>query len=190
MKEMLAMVSIVSISLSGTVSAEIKEKDLGLLFGEAKKYKKEVAHMLNELAAHHPACRKYLSPYTAGISKDKSTPGNPSFFVQCGNPDVPEVVRFDLKDINANRIPSAKMAMERNQGLKICTDEAKSRATIPSSVDAAWFFDVSYSAKPNGNAVIGTSFKASNALGVEQKFQIYCFFEGQELASVSVKPAE
>jgi len=190
MKKLTVALSIMAIIFSASAAAEIQEKELGLIIGKNKKYRKDVAHMLNQLAVNHPTCKKSMSPYSAGVSKDKSKPGNPAFFVQCGEGAFPEVVRFDLNDIKANRVPSAKVVMEREKGLKICTEEAKSRATIPSSVDASWFWDVSYSPKENGNAVIGTSFKASNAIGTEEKFQIYCFFEGQELTSVTLKPAK
>jgi len=193
MKRILLMilgVALFSAAAPASYSAEIQEKDLFLLFGKAKQYRKDVAHMLNELALHYPACQKRIAPNTAGMSKDKSKPGNPSFFVHCGDENVPEVVRFDLADIRANKIPATKIAIDRSAAIKICINEARSKATIPSSVDWSGLSGVNFDPKLNGNAVMGIDFTAENAIGGEQKFKIFCFFDGQELTEATIKSAD
>lgn len=145
--------------------------------------------MLNNLAAEHTACKKRIFAATAGISKERSTPDNPSFFVQCGDPSVPEVVRFTLSDIRSMSVPEAAKNIDRAKGLEICSKEAKIKAVIPSSVNFSTFFDVNYDPKPNGNTVISSTFTAKNAFNAKQKYRIFCYFNGkQELTDVSLKP--
>lgn len=79
------------------VQAEITEADL-FMFGDMEKYKADVVPMLNRLARDNAACRQRIDPRTAGLSKEKSVPGDPSFFVQCGDREKPDVVRFTLKE--------------------------------------------------------------------------------------------
>ena len=168
-------------------NAEITEKDL-FMYGDMVKYKREVVVMLNRLSKNHPSCIKHISPETAGISKERSKPNNPSFFVQCGDKQVPEVVRFSLRDIRHNNIPKAAKNISKTKGTNICSKEAKKKALIPLSVNFSTFLNVGYDPKPNGNTVISSTFTASNAYGVKQKFRIFCFFNGkQELADVTVK---
>ncbi len=170
--------------------AEIKESDL-FLFGEMTKYKTDVVQMLNKLSVEHPACKQRIAAISAGISKSRSTPETPSFFVQCGDNEVPEVVRFTLDDIRLGNTPAAAKAIEQGKGLLICKKEAKRRASNPSSVDFSMFFNVGYNPKPNGNAIVSSAFTAQNDFGVEQKYRIFCFFDGQKkLTDVSIKPFE
>lgn len=169
---------------------QIKESDL-FLYGDMKKYKRDVTLMLNKLAAEYPNCKNRIDPATAGISKDKSTPDNPAFFVHCGDRKVPEVVRFTLEDIKSQNIPKAATVMNQSTAHNICRNEAKRRSLVPNSVSFSDFLNPTFNKYPNGNSIFSSTFTAENALGKKSKFRIFCFFDGKpSLTDVSVKPAE
>ena len=156
------------------------------VYGEMEKYKYEVVKMLNRLAVSHPKCRQRIARFTAGISTTSGTPDNPSFFVQCGKGDTPEVVRFTLSDIRSGYTPKPRKNISKSKSRKICREQVYKKVTIPSSVDFSWF-NFAYSAKSNGNSIASDTFRAKNAFGMEFKYRIYCIFEGEKLLDSYVK---
>lgn len=81
------------------------------------------------------------------------------------------------------------VAIDRAAAGRACEDAAKSKASIPSSVDFSRFWDASFQAYPGGRAAYLSAFTASNAFGVEQKFDIACHFKGLQLDAANVTPA-
>lgn len=150
-------------------------------------YADKVIIMLERLAETHPRCKERLDPYTAGVSSMHGTSSNPSFFVQCGSRTTPEVVRFSLKDISNEQIPEALRSISRKAAIKICHEEAKKSAAMPSTVNFS-VMDINFRQIDNGNATLASSFKAKNMLGVKSKYRIFCTFEGIRLTGSSVKP--
>lgn len=152
------------------------------------RYQSDVAKMLNRLSEQHSTCRQRIDPHSAGKSSTQGTPGNPSFFVQCGDSQVPEVVRFTLSDIQGGAAPAAAVAVTERAANRACEQAAKARALIPSSVDFSRILDANFVTRPNGISTFTSTLTATNGLGAENRFFISCTFEGSTLADVSVKP--
>lgn len=158
------------------------------LFMVESRYQSDVARMLNRLATQHSACQQRIDPNTAGKSSTQGSPGNPSFFVQCGDSQVPEVVRFTMADIQGGATPSAAVAVTERVANRECEQAAKARALIPSSVDFSRILDANFVTRPNGISTFTSTLTATNGFGAENRFFISCTFEGPTLADVSVKP--
>lgn len=158
----------------------------GDVFMVEQQYKVQVATMLNRLAREHGQCKERIAPETAGASSEYSVSGNPSFFVHCGNRQVPTVVRFTLRDIEGRVSIAAPIQIERLAAIKRCEQEARSRAHRPDSVDFSRILDLAFNARPNGETTVLSSFTAENAFGVENKFDIRCDFSGKQLKDVSI----
>lgn len=150
-------------------------------------YKSDVAQMLNLLRAGHPKCAEALSPISAGMASSQPDPANPLFFVQCGAPNS-IVVRFTWMDAVNKRIPDAPLTIGSAQAAAACRSAAKEKAAIPSSVDLSTIMDASFSAHGDGSSTYRSTFTASNALGVTQRFNISCSFTGLSLGDVRVWP--
>lgn len=168
-----------------TTSGKYTVNDI-TVYGEMEKYKYEVVKMLNRLASKHPKCKQHIARFTAGISDHLGTSDNPSFFVQCGKGDIPEVVRFTLSDIRSGYTPKPKKNISKSKAREICREQVYQKVTIPSSVDFSWL-NFAYAAKPNGNSIASDTFRAKNAFGMEFKYRIYCIFEGESLLDSYVK---
>lgn len=160
------------------------------LFMVEPQYQRDVANMLNRLREQHSSCRQRIDPYTAGKSSSQGTPANPSFFVQCGDTSVPEVVRFTLAETKGNSTPAAAKAVTESAAKTACEKAAKERALNPSSVDFSRILDANFIARPNGDSSLTTTFTAANDFDVESRFFISCIFEGERLAGVSIKPLD
>lgn len=158
------------------------------LFMVEPRYQSDVAKMLNRLSEQHSACRQRIDPNTAGKSSTQGSAGNPSFFVQCGDSQVPEVVRFTLADIQGGTTPSAAVAVTERVANRECEQAAKARALIPSSVDFSRILDANFVTRPNGISTFTSTLTATNGFGAENRFFISCTFEGSTLSDVSVKP--
>ncbi|HCA24849.1 MAG TPA: hypothetical protein DEP32_11860 [Pseudomonas sp.] len=152
-------------------------------------YRVKVARMLNRLATEHAQCRERMSPETAGVSRDYSTPENPSFFVQCGDRQVPTVVRFSMRDIDGRGSIAVPVQIERRAAIGRCEQEARDRAYRGDSVDFSRILDLAFNTRPNGESTVLSSFTAENAFGVETKFDIRCDFSGERLRDVSISRA-
>lgn len=159
----------------------------GLPFIEPQ-YRADVLGMLNRLSVSHPACKQRLDPMTAAKSTSRGTASNPSFFVQCGDTQVPEVVRFTLEEARSGVAPAVSKPIPQMAAMKACRSAAKERSLNPGSLDFSTILHAGYEAKPNGNVVYSSSFTVLNGLGVEQRFFIWCRFEGESLTDVSIKP--
>lgn len=159
----------------------------GLPFIEPQ-YRTDVAGMLNRLSASHPACKQRLDPMTAAKSTSRGTTSNPSFFVQCGDTQVPEVVRFTLEEARSGAAPSASKPIPQMAAMKACRNAAKERSLNPESLDFSTILDAGYDAKPNGNVVYSSTFTVLSGLGTELRYLIWCRFEGDSLTDVSIKP--
>ncbi|MDP3978326.1 MAG: DUF4124 domain-containing protein [Pseudomonas sp.] len=158
------------------------------LFMVEPRYQNDVAKMLNRLSEQHSACRQRIDPNTAGKSSTQGSAGNPSFFVQCGDSQVPEVVRFTMADIQGGATPSAAVAVTERAANRACEQAAKARALIPASVDFSRILDANFVTRPNGISTFTSTLTATNGFGAENRFFISCTFEGPTLADVSVKP--
>lgn len=171
----------------GSLGGGIQPGDLLMV---EPRYQRDVAKMLNRLSVQHAACRQRIDPYTAGKSSTQGSAGAPAFFVQCGDAQVPEVVRFTLADIQGGTTPAAIVAVDERTANRECEQAAKQRALNPSSVDFSRILDAHFIARPNGTSTFSSSFTAVNGFGVENRFRIGCTFQGKTLTDVSVKPAD
>lgn len=175
-----------SLVASGEIGGSIRQSDLIMVDSI---YRPDVARMLNKLAQQHPACRERIDPASAGASS-RDAGYDPSFFVQCGDENTPEVVRFSLAAARAGVLPAIKSPIAERAALQVCEREAKARALNPGTVDFSRILDANFRAIANGNSIFSSTFTAQNAFGVETRFFISCQFEGERLSGVSVKPFE
>lgn len=152
-------------------------------------YRVKVARMLNRLANEHAHCRQRIAPETAGVSRDYSTPDNPSFFVQCGDSQVPTVVRFTMRDIEGRASIAVPVQIEERVAVRRCEQEARDRAYRADSVDFSRILDLAFNTRPNGESTVISSFTAENAFGAENKFDIRCDFSGERLIDVRISRA-
>lgn len=152
-------------------------------------YRVKVARMLNRLSTEHAHCRQRIAPETAGVSRDYSTPDNPSFFVQCGDRQVPTVVRFTMRDIDGRGSIAVPVQIEERAAVRRCEQEARDRAYRADSVDFSRILDLAFNARPNGESTVISSFTAENAFGAENKFDIRCDFSGERLIDVRISRA-
>lgn len=151
-------------------------------------YADQVAAHLTKLANEHPDCMEKLEPYNAGKSSSRGTEENPSFFVQCGAGSAPPVIRFSLEDMQAGTVAQKREPLEKQAALEACEAEAKKRVDLPDSVEFSYLWDASYQAQPDGSVMARSSFKASNAFGVEQKLWISCWFDPEHaIKDVQIK---
>lgn len=151
-------------------------------------YQADVTRMLNRLAVQHLACQQRIDPMTAGKSSTQGSAANPSFFVQCGDSQVPEVVRFTLADTQGASTPVPVTAVTEMAAKKACESAAKERSLNPSSVDFSRVLDANFVTRPNGGSTLTSTFTAVNGFGVESRFFIRCLFEGRALTEARVKP--
>ncbi len=170
---------------SEVIAGSIQPADL---FMVEPRYQRDVAKMLNRLSEQHSACKERIDPSTAGRSSTHGSPSNPSFFVQCGDSQVPEVVQFSLSDLQGGSTPVALVAIAERPANRACEQAAKARALKPSSVDFSRILDANFTARPNGISTFTSTFTASNAFGEESRFLISCTFKGVALESVNLKP--
>lgn len=166
--------------------AEISEKDVLWYPPEAKSHKKDIVAMLNNLAKTHERCKQHIELSMVGLSKSKSTPKNPDFFVQCGG-DAPEVVHFTLEDMKNNRVPGMQVAATQVEAVQACRDSVKTKASHPDSVDFA-VFGANYIDSNNGNASLTTTFSSKNGVGIQEEFKVICIFNGKNLVETTIKP--
>ena len=151
-----------------------------------ERYKAQVARMLNRLASEHGHCKQRIDPATAGASHEYSVPGNPSFFVQCGDRTVPTVVRFTLKDMEGRGAITAPAQVKRSDAISMCRNAAREKAYRPSSVDFSVIMDLVVTERANGETTVSSTFTAENAYGAENKFDIRCHFSGETLSEVNI----
>lgn len=110
---------------------------------------------------------------------DKPCPEASSSTVVLDQPDV----------VVADKEESFGPAIDQPAAGSACEAAAKSRASIPSSVDFSRFWSAGFQAQANGRATYVSTFTAKNAFGVDQEFDIACYFSGSQLVSVSVNPS-
>lgn len=176
------------LALASGVAQAAPDIEPGELIMVEPRYQHDVANMLNRLAVGHPACRQRVDPMTAGKSSAQGSAVNPSFFVQCGDSQVPEVVRFTLADTKGGLTPAAATVVTERAAKKACEGAAKERSLNPSSVDFSRVLDANFVTRPNGSSALTSTFTAINGFGVESRFFIRCLFDGEKLADASVKP--
>lgn len=172
-------------STSARLAGSIQPRDLIMV---EPIYQNDVAKMLNRLSEQHSVCRQRIDPNTAGKSSTQGSAANPSFFVQCGDSQVPEVVRFTMADMQSGSVPVAAVAVTERVANRACEQAAKERALLPSSVDFSRILDANFVTRPNGISTFTSTLTATNGLGSESRFFISCTFEGPTLSDVSVKP--
>lgn len=165
--------------------AEISEKDIFWHDPQAKKHKTEIVDMLNKLAQSHERCKQYIGLSSFGLSKSRSTPKNPDFFIQCGE-GAPEVVHFTLEDMKNNRAPGMTVAATQTEAVEACRASVRSKASNPGSIDFT-VLGANYIDSHNGNASLTTTFTAQSKLGVQEKFKVTCIFNGKNLKEATIK---
>ncbi|WP_100913563.1 hypothetical protein [Pseudoalteromonas spongiae] len=150
-------------------------------------YIDDVVIMLNRLKQTNTRCQQKLDPINAGISQSRSTPGNPSFFVQCGVINDIEVVRFTLDDIKATNAITASKHLDKNNAMAACRNRLKNAMNTYSNASIPVFGVKDYSQFSGGNVVVTYDFEATNAVGHNTKQQIKCYFNGAKLELSEIK---
>lgn len=150
-------------------------------------YIDDVVIMLNRLKQTNTRCQQRLEPISAGISKSRSTPGYPSFFVQCGPINDIEVVRFTLDDIKTNRVITASKHLDKKNAMQACRNRIENAMNTYSSASIPFFGVKDYSQFAGGNVVVTYDFEATNGFGKSTAMQIKCYFNGAKLESSEIK---
>lgn len=105
-----------------------------------------------------------------------------------------DLASFDFRAADAksarNFFPEQPVApIDHGTAHQMCADEAKRRASHPSTVDVSTSAS-SFWSKPEGNAQLSTTFTAANSFGLKLKFNLVCDFRGQDLRDVSISEAQ
>lgn len=152
------------------------------------RFKAEIVAVVNKIARENANCPN-PDPGTVSKSADRSKPNDPVFFVMCGEGTDVFNVWFKPGDASGDTTFEAVLPLSQTAAVDACEVVAKSAATHPSTVDFSRFVDLSYFAHKNGNVRVTSTFTAKNALNLELKYDIYCFFEGNKLVEHSIAEA-
>ncbi|NQD80272.1 DUF4124 domain-containing protein [Pseudomonas sp. CrR14] len=95
--------------------------------------------------------------------------------------NAPKLVPIDVEDFGP--------AIKRADAAEACESAARRRANNPSTVDFSRFWSAAFADFPDGRATFASQFTAKNSFGVELRFDISCYFKGDNLAEVSVAEA-
>ena len=150
-------------------------------------YIDDVVIMLNSLKQTNARCKQKLDPINAGISKSRSTPGKPSFFVQCGQSNDIEVVRFTLDDIKTSQAITASKHIDKKSAMAACRNRIKNAMNTYSHASIPVFGVKDYSQLSGVNVVVTYDFEATNAVGNSTKHRIKCYFNGAKLESSEIQ---
>lgn len=145
----------------------------------------DVAGMLNLLRETVPECREALSPMNAGPASVQPEPGNPHFFVFCGN-QMRKKINFTWMDAVNKRVPAPAPRVDRTAAVNACESRAKSWATNPQTVSFSRVLDMDFRDHGDGSATIRSAFTAKNAFNLELKFAISCEYAGGRITHSSV----
>lgn len=153
---------------------------------DTEAYKPKLVAAVNRIVRENNRCPT-IDPGTLSKSGNRGTKGKPVFYVTCQG-GQPFNVWFEPSDA-ADRSKSfaAIRNVDRGDAVLACEQAAKEAANKPQSVSFSKFMDLSYVPYANGNTRIISSFTAKNGFGVESKFRIECFFEGNAITERNIE---
>ncbi|WP_411035323.1 hypothetical protein [Shinella sp. BYT-45] len=151
--------------------------------GDTSRHKPEIVTMINKISREHAGCSS-IDTGSLARSASRSKPGDPVFFVTCDPSGTPFNVWFRPGDVE--RTMTAARPIGQADAVQACEEEARRRATHPSTVDFSRFLDVAYSARPDGRVSLTSSFTARNGFNLEQTFAIRCLFDGNTMIEATV----
>lgn len=164
---------------AGKTATTFTEKDIGWDQG-TKDYKDIVIKGVNKVYAENSNCHT-LDTYVI-ISKQKSTPQNPVFFVGCKTAGgEPFNAFFSKSDVEGGKSFKAAAHIDQHRAKQLCEEYAKANANNPSTVDFSYLMDAAVQDYPNGRTRVVSSFTAKNKLGLELKFNIDCLLDANGL---------
>jgi len=119
-----------------------------------------------------------IDPSSAYISSNQGTDSDPVFFVTCGS--GPNVFNsfFSKSEVEKGAPMRAIENISRLGAIEGCEQYAKLNATNPSTVSFSRVMDLTVIERPNGRTSVNSTFTASNAFGVDLKFDIQCLYDG------------
>ena len=147
---------------------------------ETASYKAALVANVNKIVRENERCES-VDPGTLSRSGNKGTRGKPVFFITCNTGADVFNVWFEPGDAAAGKTFRAVQNIGQGAAVIACERAAREAANNPQTVDFSQFLDVAFVPYPNGNSRLVSSFTAKNSFGVEGKFNIECFFEGDAL---------
>ena len=152
---------------------------------DTSQFKEQIVAVVNKISRENANCPN-PDPGTVAKSKDRSKPGDPVFFVTCGNGADVFNLWFKPSDAEGLTTFEAVQPLSQTAAAEACEQVAKAAATNPSTVDFSRFLDLSYTPHKNGSVRLTSSFTAKNAFNLELTYDIYCFFQGNTLVEHSI----
>lgn len=153
---------------------------------DTTQFKPQLVAAVNRIVRENDRCPS-VDPGTLTKSPTRSKPGQPVFFITC-NGRQPFNVWFEPEDASdPTKSFAAIRNVDRSSAVRLCEEAAKDAAANPETVGFSRFMDLAFVPYANGNTRIISSFTASNAVGVEAKFRIECFFEGNTMTERNIE---
>jgi hypothetical protein len=171
----------------GVSSDEIRQFVVGdfIWDGVTAPYKELIMSGVNKVHAENSRC-DVIDPTSAYLSKSKSKPGNPVFFVTCGRGSGVFNVFFSKEEVESSKAFQAAVHIDKVKAANLCEGYAKGAANHPSTVSFSRVLDFILTEHPNGRTRIDTTFKAKNSFGLEEKFAISCLLSSGGLIEANV----
>lgn len=148
-------------------------------------YKKVIVAGVNKVRRENSRC-KDIDTATASISRDKSRPGNPTFFVTCGKGVNVFNAYFSKADVEKDVTLGAAPHIDRAGALQLCENHAKAKATNPDTVDFSRFLHAAVREHPNGRTTVLSKFSAKNAMNMEFTYDIRCLLDANGVIEASI----
>lgn len=166
---------------------------------ETSKHKNTIVEGVNQVHRKNPLCKE-LSTSNIGISRSKSEPGNPVFYVSCGAGNALTNVYFSRSDVltefsdtpqGTPFVDKTAEYMPRNQAVNECAQAARSkierRETFKFSTASE---DLKVVTAPGGETRVSSLFMAKGKGGEDFVYEIQCAFNKTEILESSIARSE
>jgi len=167
-------VSITSTSNSRTYS----EKDF-YWNNDTSKYKSQITEVINKISRENNRCG-HIDPESVTKSPERSRPGDPVFWVTCGEGINVFNVWFRPTDAKSDAKFEPAKNISRDDAISECEKAVKAESALPSTVYFS-YYGLQYTPYTSGNTRIVSTFTSKNAFNLETKHQINCLFEENRL---------
>lgn len=151
-----------------------------------KAYGPTIIAGVNRISHDNPDCLS-LDPLTVAVSRKRSQPDNPAFFVTCSDPRGHFFnARFTASGVAEGRLPEPPALISRNAAVAACRDGARARSANPLTFDFSYLRAEFDGSPADGRAVISSRFTAANRFGVTVDYSVQCYFDGRKLTAIDV----
>jgi hypothetical protein len=141
---------------------------------------------VNRVSHDNPDCLS-PDPSSVGVSRRRSVPGNPVFFVTCSDPQGHFFnARFTASDVAGGRLLAPPPVLQRPQAIAACRDAARARSGNPSTFNFSVLRAEFEGSPADGRAAVSSRFAAANRFGVTVDYSVQCYFDGQDLTGIDV----